>query len=39
MWSPAIHEAFGPDVYPMFRGLVEKLRPTLGEPGPRQARS
>jgi hypothetical protein len=26
MWRPAIHEAFGPGVYPMFEGLVTKLR-------------
>jgi hypothetical protein len=39
MWSPAIHQAFGPGVYPMFQELVEKLRPTLGDPGPRQASS
>jgi hypothetical protein len=39
MWSPAIYEAFGPDVYPMFQGLVEKLRPTLAGPGPRRVRS
>jgi hypothetical protein len=38
-WSPAIHQAFGPGVYPMFEGLVEKLRPTLGELDPRRARS
>jgi hypothetical protein len=39
VWSPAIHRAFGPDVYPMFQGLVEKLRPRLGEPSARQGRS
>ena len=39
MWSPAIHQAFGPAVYPMFEGLVEKLRPTLGDPSPRQGSS
>jgi hypothetical protein len=39
LWSPALHEAFGPDVYPMFQGLVEKLRPRLGGPGPGQGRS
>jgi hypothetical protein len=39
MWSPAIHQAFGPHVYPMFGGLVEKLRPTRGEPVPRGGRS
>lgn len=26
MWRPAIHEAHGPGVYPMFEGLVEKVR-------------
>ena len=26
MWRPAIHQAHGPGVYPMFEGLVEKLR-------------
>ena len=26
MWSPAIHAAHGPGAYPMFAGLVEKLR-------------
>jgi hypothetical protein len=26
MWRPAIHEAHGPGVYPLFEGLVEKLR-------------
>lgn len=25
MWRPAIHEAFGPGVYPMFEGLAAKL--------------
>jgi hypothetical protein len=35
LWRPALGQAFGPDVYPMFQGLVEKLRPTLGEPSPR----
>jgi hypothetical protein len=39
LWSPALDQTFGPDVYPMFQGLVEKLGPTLGEPGPRQGRS
>jgi hypothetical protein len=39
MWSPAIHQAFGPGVYPMFQDLVEKLRPTLGDPEPRQGSS
>lgn len=26
MWRPAVHAAHGPGVYPMFEGLVEKLR-------------
>lgn len=29
LWRPAIHAAHGPGVYPMFEGLVEKLRRTL----------
>jgi hypothetical protein len=29
MWRPAIHQAHGPGVYPMFEGLVEKLRRAL----------
>lgn len=29
MWRPAIHGALGPGVYPMFGGLVEKLRREL----------
>ena len=32
MWRPAIHTAHGPGVYPMFAGLVEKLRRTLDDP-------
>lgn len=31
MWRPAIQEAHGPGVYPMFEGLVEKLRRALGD--------
>ena len=31
MWRPAIHEAFGPGAYPLFEGLVEKLRCALVE--------
>jgi hypothetical protein len=31
MWRPAIHQAHGPDVYPMFEGLVKKLRRALGD--------
>ena len=35
MWRPALHEAFGPGVYPLFEGLAEKLRRELGStPGP-----
>jgi hypothetical protein len=26
MWKPALHEAHGPGVYPMFESLAEKLR-------------
>ncbi len=33
MWKPAIQEAHGPGVYPMFEGLVEKLRRELDGPG------
>jgi hypothetical protein len=29
MWRPAIHRAHGPGVYPLFEGLVEKLRREL----------
>lgn len=32
LWRPALHQAHGPGVYPMFEGLVEKLRHELGEP-------
>jgi hypothetical protein len=32
MWRPAIHQAHGRNVYPMFEGLVEKLRRALDEP-------
>lgn len=32
MWRPAIHEAYGPGVYPLFEGLVEKLRRALDDP-------
>ena len=31
MWKPAIEEAHGPGVYPLFGGLVEKLRRTLDD--------
>jgi hypothetical protein len=32
MWRPAIYEAHGPGVYPLFEGLVEKLRRQLHSP-------
>lgn len=32
MWRPAIREAHGPGVYPLFEGLVEKLRRELEVP-------
>jgi len=32
LWRPALHGAYGPGVYPLFEGLVEKLRRRLGEP-------
>ena len=32
MWKPAIHELHGPGVYPLFEGLVEKLRRELDRP-------
>jgi hypothetical protein len=31
-WRPALHQAHGPGVYPLFEGLVGKLRQTLDEP-------
>jgi hypothetical protein len=31
MWKPAIEQAHGPGVYPMFDGLVEKLRGALAD--------
>lgn len=31
MWRPAIHQAHGPGVYPMFEQLAEKLRRALAE--------
>jgi hypothetical protein len=30
MWRPALHEAHGPGVYPLFEGLVEKLKRRVG---------
>ncbi len=32
MWRPAIHQAHGPGVYPLFEGLVEKLRRVMDDP-------
>lgn len=32
MWRPAIHQAHGPGAYPLFEGLVEKLRRELNGP-------
>jgi hypothetical protein len=32
MWRPALHQAHGPGVYPLFEGLVEKLRRALDDP-------
>jgi hypothetical protein len=32
-WRPAIHEAHGAAAYPLFQGLVEKLRHSTGEHG------
>jgi hypothetical protein len=32
MWRPAIHTAHGVEVYPLFGGLVEKLRRELNDP-------
>jgi hypothetical protein len=29
MWRPAIHQAHGPGVYPLFEGLAEKVRREL----------
>ena len=31
-WRPALHEAYGPGVYPLFEGLVAKLRRALDGP-------
>jgi hypothetical protein len=31
-WRPALHEAHGADVYPLFAGLAGKLRRVLDEP-------
>ena len=32
MWRPALHQAYGPGVYPLFEGLVRKLRRELDAP-------
>jgi hypothetical protein len=32
MWRPALEQVYGPGVYPLFEGLVEKLRRTPDEP-------
>ena len=34
MWRPAIRDAHGQDVYPMFEGLVEKLRRAIDDRPP-----
>jgi hypothetical protein len=31
-WRPALHQAYGPGVYPLFEGLVGKLRRALDDP-------
>jgi hypothetical protein len=31
MWRPALHEAYGPGVYPLFEGLVGKLKRALDD--------
>ena len=33
MWRPAIQQAYGPGTYPLFEGLVEKLRSSVDGPG------
>ncbi len=32
MWQPALHEAYGPGVYPLCEALVAKLRGALDDP-------
>jgi hypothetical protein len=39
LWRPAIHQAHGPGVYPMFEGLVQKLRRELDDPAAATHRS
>ncbi|MHB8234697.1 MAG: DUF4760 domain-containing protein [Solirubrobacteraceae bacterium] len=34
LWRPALHQAHGPGVYPLFEGLADKLRRALDEPPP-----
>jgi hypothetical protein len=36
-WRPALHQAYGPGVYPLFEGLVGKLRRELEDPGRQRA--
>ena len=31
MWRPALHRVYGPGVYPMYEGLVDKLRRRLDD--------
>lgn len=38
MWKPAIDEALGPDVYPLFGELSEKMRRTLDDPAAARSR-
>jgi hypothetical protein len=33
LWRPAIHQAYGPGVYPLFEGLAGKLRQELDASG------
>ena len=33
-WRPALDQAHGPGVYPLFEGLVSKLREALDDPVP-----
>jgi hypothetical protein len=35
MWSPALHAAYGQDVYPLFRELVVRMRRALDREGER----
>jgi hypothetical protein len=36
MWRPALHEAYGPGVYPLFEGLVGKLKRALDDSASRR---